>query len=70
MAQCKFCNSSIDWITTAGRKIPVDNTVNILPAKHGTTTGITSTGHIVKGFIVGDAHEGGYLMCYIKHKCE
>lgn len=70
MAQCKFCNKNVSWVKVRGKNIPVDAIGNLLPAKHGTSTGITETGQAMKGFIVGDACEDGYFIVNIIHKCE
>lgn len=69
MSRCRSCNAEIAWIETkSGKMMPCNyETINIVPDKQGDTLAVTEQGEVIKGFQVGDTHEGGYEIAHISH---
>lgn len=69
MPKCKYCGEPISWKRNkAGKMIPIEEAcVNIVGDNTANTYYLTEKGDVIRGRIVGDANEEGYIMAYQYH---
>jgi len=69
MAKCKSCGAEIVWVRTeTGRAMPLDpGEVALIESSQGSVLAVTASGKVIRGDIVGNSCEDGYILARISH---
>ena len=69
VSTCRSCGAEIVWMRTEnGKAMPLDpGEIALVESPHGSVLAVAANGKVIRGDVVGDSYEYGYILARISH---